>query len=81
MKKDTVTNKERTSGLYTLALDRIKELGSLNKNEIIRFPKIFSKLCRSFSIKKDEVWEILFILREFGKIKIVPFHGVIIEND
>ena len=43
MKEDTITNKERSSGLYNLALDRIKELGSHNKNEIIRFAAIMEK--------------------------------------
>jgi hypothetical protein len=80
MGKSLQTNKDRTSGLYNLALDRIKECGT-NKNEIISFPKVFEKLCRSFSITKKESWEILFILKEFEKIKIVPYHGVVIENE
>ncbi|MBT6995421.1 hypothetical protein HN865_02040 [Candidatus Woesearchaeota archaeon] len=80
MKEDIITNKERSSGLYNLALDRIKECGS-SINEIIPFPKIFSKLCRSFSIKKREVWEVLFILRDFNMIRIVAGHGVVIKDD
>ena len=79
MGKTPRTNKERTSGLYTLAFERIKECRS-SLNEIIPFPKIFEKLCRSFSITKKESWEILFILKEFEKIKIVPYHGVVIED-
>ena len=81
MAKATITNKDRASGLYNLALNRIEELGSLNQNEIIRFPKVHEKLCRSFSITKKESWEILYILRDFEKIEIVPYHGVIIKND
>ena len=81
MRKVTTTNKGRTSGLYNLALKRIEELGSLNKGEIIRFPKIHEKICRSFSITKKESFEILCILREFDKIKIVPYHGVVIKYD
>jgi hypothetical protein len=81
MEKATITNKDRTSGLYNLALNRIEELGSLNQNEIIPFPKIHEKICRSFSITKKESWEVLCVLRDFDKIKIVPYHGVVIKYD
>ncbi|MBS3071163.1 hypothetical protein J4407_02585 [Candidatus Pacearchaeota archaeon] len=75
MNKQTLTNKERVFGLYSLALIRIKECEKV-KGEIIRFPILFEKLCRSFSIKKKEAWELLFILSDFGFIEIVRFHGI-----
>lgn len=77
MNQETQTNKQRF-GLYNLALIRIEECK--NSKDIIPFPKIFQKLCRSFSISKKEAWEVLFILRDFGFIEIVPYHGIVLKN-
>ena len=77
MLKNNQPNKAR-EGLYNIALRRIEECEKVKK-EIISFPTIFEKLCRGFSIKKREAWEVLFILREFGFIRIVPFRGIVIE--
>ena len=74
MNKVTIANKDRAFGLYGLAFERIKQCGS--NNGIIAFPDVFEKLCRSFSIKKKEAWEILFILRDFGLLEVVPYHGI-----
>ena len=75
MNKQQLTNKERPSRLYGLELVRIGECEKFKK-EIISFPRIFEKLCRGFSIKKKEAWSVLYELRDFGLITIVPFHGV-----
>ena len=81
MNQPIKTNKDRAFGLYTLAYQRIKEcLQTNNSEEIIPFPSLFEKLCRSFSITKKEAWELLYILRDFEKIEVVPFHGVIVKN-
>jgi len=77
MKNITIANKSCRFGLYSLALKRIKECESSRK--IIPFPSVFGKLCCSFSIKKKEAWELLFILRDFDMVEIVPFHGVKIK--
>jgi hypothetical protein len=78
MEKQTQTYKERGFGLYSLAFERIKECERVRK-ELIPLPKIFQKLCRSFSITKKEAWELLWILRDFGLIEIVPYNGVRIK--
>jgi hypothetical protein len=80
MKQTIIANKEGSNvfGLYSLALERIKECEEVN-GKIIPFPKVFEKLCRSFQIKKPQCWEILFILRDFEMIEIVKFHGVRIK--
>ena len=78
MKIDSTPNKERGFGLYGLALERLKECE--DHRQIIPFPKLFEKLCRSFQIKKKQTWEILFILRDLGFLKIVPTKGVILYN-
>lgn len=64
----------KLKGLYGLALQRLKECKV--KNGIIRFPEVFSKLCTTFSLKKKECWELLFLFRDFGLIKIICGHGV-----
>jgi len=66
------------AGLYTLLLTRLKELDRCASphTKIIRFPFVFEKLCRNFSMKKEDVWELLFFLREMGVIEIVPYQGI-----
>jgi hypothetical protein len=56
----------------------VQRLGELPRSAsgIIRFPAVFEKLCRNFSINKKQCWELLFILKEQGHIKIVPYQGV-----
>lgn len=74
MEKLKQANKSCT-GLYGLALKRIKDCEKV-KGEIIPFPKIFERLCCCFSIKKQEAFEILFVLRDFSKIEVIPYHGI-----
>ena len=66
------------SGLYGLALQRLSELKDYENSDskIIRFPLVFSKLCRNFSMNKHEVWNLLFFLKDMGIIQIVPYQGV-----
>jgi hypothetical protein len=65
---------EKYNGLYTIFIKRLKEINY--KAEIIPFPYIFEKLCRNFSIKKDECWEVLRFLKEQGIIEINFPNGV-----
>ncbi len=66
--------------MYSKFIERLREaeksipLGS--KKDYIPFPVIFEKVCRNFSLKKDDAFEILFMLRDFGFIEVVPFHGI-----
>ena len=62
-------------GLYSIFLKRLKELKP-DKSGIIRFPKVFEKLCSSFQITKKQCWDILFMFRDFGLIEIVRGQGV-----
>jgi len=78
MNKQIIPNKSRVFGLYGLLLKRIEECENV-EGEIIRFPKVFLALCRGFSIKKKEAWELLYLLRDFGLIKIIAGHGVRLE--
>jgi len=67
-------------GLYGIFFRRLKEMKESSNSEIIRFPSLFKKLCRNFSISKEECWSVLFTLREFGLIEIVPYHGIRIKE-
>lgn len=68
----------RILGLYGLAYNRILSLPK-SREGIIRFPSVFERLCKSFQIKKDEAWELLYILRDTGHIEIVAYQGVKIK--
>jgi hypothetical protein len=62
--------------LERLVLKRLLEVPSSPKSGIIRFPAVFEKLCRNFSIAKKDCWELLLILRNSGLIEVVPNQGV-----
>jgi hypothetical protein len=66
-------------GLYGLVLKRLRNLEVDTKTKIIRFPDVFECLCKSMQINKKESWEILFMLNDFGLIKIIPYQGVIVK--
>lgn len=77
MNQITLTNK---SGLYSKFLRRLKEaelsISPMSKKSYIPFPTIFEKVCRGFSIHKQEAWECLFLLRDVGFIEIIKFKGI-----
>jgi len=66
-------------GLYSLFLDRMKELKP-NSSGIIRFPEVFEKLCSSFQITKKQCWDILFMFRDFGLVEIIKGQGIKINT-
>jgi hypothetical protein len=68
------------TGLYGIFFRRLKEMKESSNSEIISFPSVFEKLCRNFSITKEECWAILFTFRDFGLIEIIPYHGIKIKE-
>jgi hypothetical protein len=64
--------------LENLAIQRLSTLNKFSSG-IIRFPRVFSKLCSTFCINKKDCWELLFDMREEGMIDIVPFQGIKIK--
>jgi hypothetical protein len=74
-------NAGKRTGMYSLMLTRLSQLEKSGNSKIIRFPTIFENICRNFSITKQQCWELLFLLSEFGLIEIVPFQGVKILCD
>lgn len=79
MKEQLIANKDHSFCLYNLALTRIEECERI-KGEIINFPKLFQKICRSFSIKKGDAWKLLYFFRDLQQIEIVPYHGIRLLN-
>ena len=70
MRKEKTSNKERTFGLYNLAVERIEKCEKVRKG-IIPFPIIFESLCRSFSITKKEAWEIVKLLKDRSMVDAI----------
>ena len=68
--------------LHSLLMKRIIELKDLANHEsgIIRFPPVFEKICRNFSISKQEAWELLFLLKDLNYIDIIPYQGIKIKS-
>jgi len=70
----TILRKKHKFDLNEVAFERLKECKS--KNNIINFKTIWEKLCRNFSIKKEDCWKLLKKFEEEGKIKFVKCKGV-----
>ena len=77
MKEDKLVLKVSmpSMGLCSLLLQRIISCKKEGE-EIIPFPKIFSKICCSFQINKQSAWELLYLIRDFGFIEIIYGHGI-----
>ena len=61
--------------LESLAVERLSGLDK-SRAGIIRFPDVFEKICSSLQMPKQRAWELLFSMREYGYIEIVPYQGV-----
>lgn len=68
-----------SEGLYLIVLQRIWSCKKENEN-LIKFPVLFSKLCTSLQITKQQAWEILYLFNDLGFIKIICGHGVKINH-
>jgi transcription initiation factor IIE alpha subunit len=68
MKNKFVFKKDNISGLYGKLLIRIYEINKYGKS--IDWSYFFEKLGRNFSIKKNEVREIIYLLRDIGFVDL-----------
>jgi hypothetical protein len=75
-----INSQENYCGLYSLFIKRLREIETQSRSDLIPFPDVFEKLCRNFSIKKEECWKILLFLKRKGIIEIVFGHGVRIRE-
>ncbi|MCX6746867.1 MAG: hypothetical protein NTU63_01900 [Candidatus Pacearchaeota archaeon] len=75
-----ITLSSESSGLYTHLALKLKQIESAIKNNskksYIPFPLIFSKGFGATGISKNKMWEVLFLMKEFGLIEVIPFHGI-----
>jgi hypothetical protein len=70
---------KRQIDLNELALQKLKGIKHY-PGSIIPFPTIMMSLCRHFSIKKADCWNLLRDFENEGEIEIARFHGVRIKN-
>ena len=67
-------------GLDAIFMRRLNELKEkqayLYKDGVLPFKVVFEKLCRNFSITKQECWKILFLMRDYGFIDIINPKGI-----
>ena len=63
------------TGLYSIFLKRLKKLEK-HPNKIIKYPSVFQEIGTIFHMTKEESWDVLFMLNEFGLIEIVKFCGI-----
>jgi len=75
---NSIDTSKNYTGLYSIFIRRLKEINT--RSDLIAFPDVFEKLCRNFSIKKEECWKILRFLKENGVIEIIFSHGVKIKK-
>ena len=66
-------------GLYNLVLYQLSELQEGRR--IIPFPDVFQRLGTLFHLRKAQIWEVLFILRDFGFLEVVRGHGIKIKSN
>lgn len=78
MKQILIVNKPQ--GLHGKFMERLKEaeekIKPNSKKIYVPFPVIFEKVCRAFSITKQEAWTVLFTLQDFGCIEVIRGHGI-----
>lgn len=67
---------KRNCGLYAILLERLNRLPKHGKMGIIKFPDVFMMICGRFHISKQQAWDLLLLLHEFGIIELLPYHGV-----
>jgi hypothetical protein len=65
----------RNCGLYSIMIERLKKLPK-NRQGIIKFPFVFRIMGGGFHINKQQSWDLLMLLDEFGMIKMFPYHGI-----
>jgi len=82
MKQKNLELKLRVSpdSLYIILLERIASCKK-SSEDIIKFPAIFSKVASSFSISKERVWTLLYLLHDLNLITIIFGHGVKINYE
>lgn len=68
MEKQIILKKERLRGLYGKLITRLLEINKQDK--YIEWSNVYEKIGRGFSIKKEEIRELTFMLRDIGMCDI-----------
>jgi len=75
MKKKPIGIRIPEEGLYLTFLKRLASCEAV-RGDIIKFPRLFSKIGSSFQLNKKQIWSVLYFLNDLGFIKIVCGHGI-----
>jgi hypothetical protein len=70
MKKREIVNISRLRGLWGKFILRLIEINK--KDSWIDWANVYEKQCRGFSLKKQDIRENLFVLRDLGLIELSP---------
>jgi hypothetical protein len=91
MKKVIITNKQvLRAGLYTRFLIRMfetwKSVPGNSKKDYLTFQQFTQSLCRSFSITKQEAFDILRLFHELSLVELIKFGKIklnyeVVESD
>lgn len=68
MRKKTFLNKPR--GLYGKFALRLKEIDRSPRS--VPWADVYEKLCRCFSLRKQEIREVILLLNDLGLVAISP---------
>lgn len=79
MKTVHIANKEGCCKLLCKLKYIEEQIPKNSRKSYIPFADIFKKIGGCFCLRKEEIWNKLFLLKEFGLIEIIPFHGVVLK--
>jgi hypothetical protein len=83
MKEESIELKLRLRKGASLYSHLLKNLKSCEEpdSEIVKFSKVFKKICALLSMPKKQVWELLHFLHDMNMITIITNHGIKINYD
>lgn len=76
MLQDNTLLISRPFGLYEIFLSRLREISYPDK--YIEWKKLYEKQCRLFSLKKQDVRKLIFLLKDHNYLKVSP-RGVLLN--
>lgn len=81
MKITLPANKQGNCKLLFKLKETEKKFPKNSKRTYLPFPEVFRKIGGSCGMKKEEIWEMLYLIRDLGLIQIIPYHGITLNYD
>lgn len=79
MKVVLTANKEGKPSILEKLKEIEKRTPKNSRGKYISFPVIFKSIGGAFCLRKEEIWNKMYLLRELKLIKIIPFHGIVLR--